>query len=52
MKKGLLVAFAAVIAMCQFGCSGGWSLVHTIVVHGLGVINTLDSFNLFPPGLP
>jgi hypothetical protein len=52
MKKVTFAAVATLVAMCQFGCDGGWKLVHDIGVHVLGAINTLDSFNLFPLGLP
>jgi hypothetical protein len=52
MKKVAFVAVATLVAMCQFGCGGGWKLFHDVAVHALGAINTLDSFNLFPLGLP
>jgi len=53
MKKVAFAAAALLVAMCQFGCSwGDWGGWWNVVQVGLDVINTADSFNLFPLGLP
>ncbi len=48
MKKGLIAAVAVLVAMCQFGCSGSWGIVHDVIAHVLAVGWTADMFNLIP----
>jgi len=43
MKKALLVAVAAFVSMCQFGCN--LKTIHDVAVHVIGIG---DLFNLGP----
>lgn len=43
MKKALLVAVAAFVSMCQFGCN--LKTIHDVAVHVIGIG---DLFNIGP----
>ncbi len=47
MRKSLFVLAAALVALCQFGCSG-WKAVHDVAAHLLAIGWTADLLNLVP----
>ena len=48
MKKSVLAVVAALVAVCQFGCTGNLQLAHDVLTHVLAIGWTADMFNIIP----
>lgn len=46
MKKTVFAVVAALVGVCQFGCS--FDVIHDVLVHVMAVGWTADMFNLIP----